>query len=320
MNILITGATGFVGRRLIEILSSQTQASLVAAIRSKKNTFSNKIKTVTIDDLGPNNSWNDALDNIDVIIHTAARVHVMNNDLKDPLLEFRKVNVEGTLNLARQAAKTGVKRFVFLSSIKVNGESTTLNRPFTETDLPAPVDPYGISKFETEVGLFKLAEETGMEVVCIRPTLVYGAGVKANFFNMMKWLYRGVPLPFGLIHNKRSLVALDNLVDFIVTCTEHPLAANQVFLVSDGEDLSTSDLLRRVAKALDRKSYLLSINQKLLELLLSLFGKKNIAQRLCGSLQVDISKAKKVLSWTPPVSVNEGLKSTTQHFVETINK
>jgi len=319
MNILVTGATGFVGRQLLETLGSQTQATVVAAIRSNNNTLSEKVKTVTVGDLGPDNSWYEALDNIDTIIHTAARVHVMNDDSKDPLSEFRKVNVEGTLNLARQAAKTGVKRFVFLSSIKVNGESTSLNLPFTEDDLAAPIDPYGISKYETEVGLFKLADETGMEVVSIRPTLVYGPSVKANFFNMMKWLYRGLPLPFGLIKNKRSLVALDNLVDLIITCTEHPKAANQVFLVSDGEDLSTSDLLRRVAKALDKTAYLLPVNQKLLEILLSFLGKRNLAQRLCGSLQVDISKAKKVLNWVPPISVDEGLIKTTQHFIGTKN-
>ena len=315
MNILITGATGFVGRQLIEMLSSHSQFSLVAAIRRKNNTLSNKIKKVAIDDLGPNNSWSEALDNIDVIIHTAARVHVMNDDVKDPLLEFRKINVEGTLNLARQAAKAGVKRFVFLSSIKVNGESTNLNQPFTEADSPAPVDPYGISKFETEIGLYKLAEETEMEVVCIRPTLVYGPGVKANFFSMMKWLYRGVPLPFGLIHNKRSLVALDNLVDLIVTCVEHPAAANETFLVSDDDDLSTTELLNRVANVMGKKSRLLPVNQKIIEFGLRLIGKKDLSQRLSGSLQVDISKAKRLLNWTPPVSVDEGLRKTAEHFL-----
>lgn len=315
MNILITGATGFIGRQLIETLSSHTQFELVAAIRSKNNTLSNKIKTVEIDDLGPNNVWSDALDNVDVIIHTAARVHVMSENTKGPLLEFRRVNVDGTLNLARQAAAAGVKRFIFVSSIKVNGESTNLNQPFTEDDSPEPVDPYGISKFETEIGLYKLAEETGMEIVCLRPTLVYGPGVKANFFSMMKWLYRGVPLPFGLIHNKRSLVALDNLVDLIVTCIEHPAAANEIFLVSDGEDLSTTELLNRVAYVMSKKSRLLPVNQKIIEFGLRLIGKKDLSQRLCGSLQVDISKAKRLLNWTPPVSVDEGLRKTAEHFL-----
>lgn len=315
MNILITGATGFVGSRLIEILSSNTLFALVAAIRSKNNNISNKIKTVAIDDLGPNNSWAEALNNVDVVIHTAARVHVMSENAKDPLLEFRRINVDGTLNLARQAATAGIKRFIFVSSIKVNGESTLLNKPFTEIDTPAPVDPYGISKWETEEGLYEISKETGMEVVCIRPTLVYGPGVKANFFSMMNWLYRGVPLPFGSIHNKRSLVALDNLVDLIITCIEHPAAANQTFLVSDDDDLTTTELLNRVAYIMGKKSRLMPVNQKIIEFGLRLIGKKDLSQRLCGSLQVDISKAKKLLNWTPPVSVEEGLRKTVEHFL-----
>jgi len=260
--------------------------------------------------------WVEALFGVGTVIHCAARVHVMDEPTAYPLTEFRRVNVDGTLNLARQAATAGVRRFVFLSSIKVNGEGTVLECPYREDDQPAPLDPYGISKYEAEEGLLALAAETGMQVVIIRPVLVYGPGVKANFLSMMRWLSRGIPLPFGAIHNKRSLVALDNLVDLIVTCIDHPAAANQVFLVSDGEDLSTTDLLRRMASALGKPARLLPVPAWLLEFGARLLCKQDLAQRLCGSLQVDISKTRELLGWTPPVSVDEGLRKTAEYFLE----
>jgi len=240
----------------------------------------------------------------------------MHEQAADPYVEFRRVNVEGTLQLARQAAVAGVRRFVFISSIKVNGEDTTQGIPFSPDGAREPKDAYGTSKCEAEQGLQALAAETDMEVVIIRPVLVYGPGVKANFLSMMRWLSRGIPLPFGAIHNKRSLVALDNLVDLIVTCIDHPAAANQVFLVSDGEDLSTTDLLRRMASALGKPARLLPVPAWLLEFGARLLGKQDLAQRLCGSLQVDISKTRELLGWTPPVSVDEGLRKTAQYFLE----
>ncbi len=207
------------------------------------------------------------------------------------------------------------QRFVFISTIKVNGEGTPLGQPYTADDVPAPVDPYGVSKHEAELGLMRLAEETGMEVVIIRPVLVYGPGVKANFLSMMRWLHKGIPLPLGAIHNQRSLVALDNLVDLIVTCLHHPAAANQTFLVSDGEDLSTTALLRRTAAALGRPARLIPVPVRVLRTAAHLLGKADFAQRLYGSLQVDISKTRELLGWSPPVSVDDALHKTARHFL-----
>ena len=216
--------------------------------------------------------------------------------------------MQGTLNLARQAAAAGVRRFVFVSSIKVNGEVTQLGRPFTADDAPAPLDAYGVSKMEAEEGLRAIASQTGMEVVIVRPALVYGPGVKANFAAMMRWLRRGVPLPLGAIHNQRSLVALDNLVDLIVTCLTHPAAANQTFLVSDGEDVSTTELLRRMGQALSRPARLIPVPVSWLKLAAAMVVKPDVAQRLCASLQVDIEKTRRLLGWTPPLSLDEGLR------------
>lgn len=315
MEVLITGATGFVGKPLCAELFRQGQP-VRAAVRSASRQVEN-IETVSIGEVNAETDWTDALRGINTVIHLAARVHVMKDNAADPLDAFRKVNVDGTLNLARQAAESGVQRFVFISSIKVNGESTVLGRPFAADDRPAPLDSYGISKREAEDALRQLADKTGMEVVIIRSPLVYGPSVKANFLNMMLWLHKGVPLPFGAINNRRSLVALDNLIDFIVTCLDHPAAANQTFLVSDGEDLSTTDLLVRMAGALDVPVRLLPVPQKLLEAGLKVVGKGDLAQRLCGSLQVDITKACTMLDWKPLISVDEGLRRTAEHFLRT---
>ena len=316
MKLLVTGATGFIGRALIARVLTHDDYHISASVRRLVSDFSSAVKQLKFDGISSNTDWNNALQGIDCIIHTAARVHVMSDTANDPLEEFRQVNTYGALNLARQAAESDVKRFIYLSSIKVNGEETSLGSPFTADDVFIPTDPYALSKYEAELGLLKLAKETQMEVVIIRPPLVYGPGVKANFLSMMKWLYKGVPLPFGSIHNKRSLVALDNLVDLIITCVHHPTAANEIFLVSDGKDLSTTELLNRVAIALGKKPRLLPVNQKVLEFCLGLIGKKDLAQRLCGSLQVDISKTKKLLNWTPPVSVGDELKKTAEHFLK----
>ena len=241
----------------------------------------------------------------------------MNEQAAYPLAEFRRVNVDGTIRLARQAAQAGVKRFIFLSSIKVNGEATQLGHPFLADQPPAPEDPYGISKREAEEGVRVLAQETGMEVVIIRPPLVYGPGVKANFLAMMRWLKRGIPLPLGAVtENRRSLVALDNLVDLIVTCLGHPAAANQTFLVSDAESLSTAALLRRMGDAIGRPTRLIPVPVPMLQLGAGLLGKRGMAQSLCGSLEVDISKTRDLLGWTPSISVDEGLRQTAEAFMQ----
>ncbi len=313
--ILLTGASGFVGRAVLASLI-QSRFVRVALRRSDAAGIPEGVDVFEAS-LSPDQDWIKALSGVSSVIHCAARVHVMNEEATDPLAEFRRVNVDGTLRLARQAAEAGVKRFVFVSSIKVNGELSQPGQPFTADQIPAPGDPYGISKCEAEVGLRALSEETVMEVVVIRPPLVYGPGVKANFLAMMRWLQRGVPLPLGdVTENRRSLVYLDNLADLIVTCVDHPAAANQTFLVSDDEDLSTAALLRRMAKALGRPARLIPVPVGLITLGAKLIGRSGIAQRLCGSLQLDIGKTKAMLDWMPPISVDEGLRRTAAHWIE----
>lgn len=290
MTYLITGATGFVGKSLCTLLENSEY--LIRRNHQRMNAM----------------DWSQELLSVDTVIHLAARVHVMQDTSADPLTEFRTVNVSGTLNLARQAAAAGVKRLVFLSSIKVNGEFTLPNQPFT-ADKTNPQDPYGISKYEAEIGLRKISDETGMQVVIIRPPLIYGAGVKANFASLLRIVKRGLPLPLGAVReNRRSFVALDNLVDLIITCINHPNAANQTFLVSDNEDVSTADLLRKMAVAQGIPSRLLPVPVALLNLCAKLTGKQAIAQRLLGNLQVDISHTQKLLDWQPIISLEEGLR------------
>ena len=346
--ILVTGAGGFVGTRLTQHL--ENHGYNVLGVYRKRSLTLGEIpkKRFIVENIDGATDWKDAFSEVNQIIHLAARVHIMTDKAHDPLSEFRRVNVEGTLNLARQAADAGVKRFVFLSSVKVNGEGMDFRGqkpevgrkksegrkntevrsvPYTETDEPCPQDAYAVSKWEAEQGLMEIGEgrradggrETGgrrMEVVIIRPPLVYGPGVKANFLKLMQWLHKGIPLPLGAIHNKRSLVALDNLVDLIVTCVVHPAAANQIFFVSDGKDISTTELLKRMAVALDVPARLLPVPAWMLKAVAVAAGKGDIAQRLLGSLQVDITKAKQLLGWSPPVTLDEGLEKTARWFLE----
>ncbi len=307
MTVLLTGASGFVGRAVLD--AAKRGGVVVRPVFRSHDSAKEHSGAVLVPGLDGEADWAQALQGVDVVIHAAARAHVMREEALDPLTEYRRVNVKGTSNLARQAAAAGVRRFVFISSIKVNGEGTLPGRPFTADDAPAPEDAYGISKAEAETELRRIAQETGMEVTIIRPPLIYGPCVKGNFSSLINWVRRGLPLPLGgVTHNRRSLVGLDNLVDLIWICVEHPKAANQTFLISDGEDLSTTELLRKIGKALNRPARLLWVPAGLIALMASLLGKKVISQRLLHSLQVDISKTCELLDWMPIVAVDEGLR------------
>jgi nucleoside-diphosphate-sugar epimerase len=316
VNILLTGATGFVGQAIAENLSAGKRFKVCGAVRQNSVKFPQGVRLVTVGDIDGSTQWNAALAGNEIVIHSAARAHIMKDSVADPLAEYRRVNVGGSLNLARQAIDAGVKRFIFISSIKVNGEGTLPGNPYTADDPPQPKDPYGISKMEAEQELRSLTRNSDMELVIIRPTLVYGPGVKANFLSMMRWLWRGIPLPFSLTRNKRSFVAVDNLVDLIVICLQSPAAANQTFLVSDGHDLSTNELLQAMGTALGRPARLFPFPVWLLSLCARMIGKPGIAHRLFGSLQVDISKTRTMLDWSPPVSVDVALKKTAADFIE----
>ena len=309
LRVLLSGATGFVGGKVLRSLDAfnvNVMGRSKPELVNSDNFFQSEINSST--------DYSNALNSVDIVIHSAARVHVMNDKVSDPLAEFRSVNTAGTLNLARQASAAGVRRFIFVSSIKVSGESTLTDQPFQHSDQPKPEDAYGISKYEAEQGLRKIAAETGMEVVIIRPTLVYGPGVKANFLSLINLVRKRIPLPLGAIHNKRSLVAIDNLVDLIITCIDHPNAANETFLVSDDDDVSTTELLKRIGVAFGITPFLIPVPRWALTLPASIIGKKAVVDRLYGSLQVDIAYTKERLNWTPPVTMSQQLTKIAASF------
>ncbi len=317
MRVLVTGASGFVGRALVLRLAKLRDWNTVAAVRAwpsaepiwySRGCIEAGVRHIALGDLTKAPIEPRLFNGVDAVVHCAARVHVMHESDGESLSAFRSVNVVVTLNLAKLAASAGVKRFVFISTIKVNGEATVLGEPFQADDLPAPEDAYGLSKLEAEQGLKLLAAETGMEVVIIRPPLVYGRGVRGNFGSMIKLVEKEIPLPFGAIHNKRSLVGIDNLVDLIVRCIDHPAAANQVFLAGDGQDLSTPELVRSLATAMGKRTRLISLPTGVLKFSATLLGKRALADRLLGSLQVDITKTRELLEWQPRHSVEEGLR------------
>ena len=312
--VLVTGASGFVGGAVVRRLL-QDGRDVRAAVRREPEAVPTACTSVIVGDIDGSTRWSHAVGDIATVVHCAARVHRLADNAADPLADFRATNRDGTANLARQAAAAGVARFVFVSSIKVNGEASAPGRPFRADDRPEPRDPYGVSKHEAEQALAEIGSASGMEVVVIRPPLVYGPGVKANFRTMLGWLQRGLPLPFGAIHNQRSLVALENLADLVAACTTHRAAAGRTFLVSDGEDLSTPELLRRAATALGRPARLLPVPAGWIRAAAALAGRPGLADRLCGSLQVDIAATRAALGWRPPVCIDDALVGTAQHFL-----
>lgn len=317
MRLLITGASGFVGLALCNTLRQPGLAahSVVPAVRVAHGLPGEKV----IGEINGRTDWRAAVTGMDAVVHLAARVHVMRDAAADPLAAYRAVNVEGTLHLARQAAAAGVRRFVFVSSIKVNGEERTT--AYTEADTPAPEDAYALSKWEAEQGLRQIAAATGLEVVILRPPLVYGPGVGANFLALLRAVARGMPLPLGAINNQRSLIYVGNLADAIVRCLEHPAAAGKTFLVSDAETVSTTELIRRMAAALGRPARLLPMPPSLLHAAARLAKKfpkgrtaPALARRLLDSLAIDSRAIRRDLDWSPPFTLNEGLWQTAQWY------
>lgn len=312
MKILVTGASGFVGKALCNALIAH--GHLVRGVYRNNKKVNPNIESVFIDDINGDTNWDDALKEIDVVIHLAARAHVLSEAETNPLEVFRKINTEGTLRFATGAAKLGVKRFVFISSIGVNGY--TNSQPFTEESDVKPTEHYAISKLEAEQGLKLIAERSGMDVVIVRPPLVYGNCCSGNFMKLLEVIYKGWPLPFGVISNKRSLIHVENLSDFLALCAAHPLAANQLFLIADEPDISTPSIITHLAKGMNHPVRLFSAPYQLINLLAKLVGKQMALKKLCGDLQIDSSFARNTLGWHQPISLLDGLQKVGKHFVE----
>lgn len=312
--VLISGANSFIGNALCKAMLRKGW-QLRGTIRSENlmHNLPNGVNPVFIGSIGSNTEWGRATSNVDVVVHLAALVHKIRNDYKDPLVEYRYVNVNGTKYLARAAAANNIKRFVYLSTVKVNGEGRAT--PYNEKDNPEPMDPYGISKWEAEQVLHEIADMTGLEVVVLRPPLVYGSGVKANFLRLLEMVERGIPLPLANVNNRRSLIYLENLLDAIVTCINHPRAAGNTYLVSDGEDVSTPDLIRRMGSALGRPVRLFPFPTFMLKIAGCISGKSVAIDRLISSLTVDSSKIRRELNWQAPFSMAQGLRETAKWYL-----
>jgi len=317
MTTLVTGGSGFVGRALLAALV-RNDVAVRSSIRVRgyvgTNIYNTHVPTYLVGDIGPATDWTDALDGVQTVVHLAARVHVMKESAVDPLAAFRHVNTLGTTRLASMAAQAGVRRLVYVSTIKVNGEST-VDRAFHEDDKLRPSGSYAISKWEAEQALRRISAETGIEIVIVRPPLVYGPGVGGNFLAMLKWMDRGIPLPLASVDNQRSFVGLNNLVSLLMACLSHPRAAGEVFLASDGEDLSTPELLRRTAQALGKSPHLFPFPVSMLRMTARLLAKGEACERLCGSLAVDSSKARRLLGWSPVSSVDDELRRIAEWYI-----
>ena len=312
MNLLITGGTGFVGQHLVSALI-QRNLPYQIAVRTQAGNSAHP-ECISVGNINALTAWSQALEGVTDVVHLAARVHITQETSKDAYAAFRAVNTEGTLHLARQAAAAGVRRFIFLSSIKVNGEGKP--QAYLETDTPAPEDAYAASKWEAEQGLWKISADTGMQMVILRIPLIYGPGVGANFLQLFQTVNKGWPLPLGGIANRRSLLYVGNLVDAMLVALEHPDAANKLYLLSDGQDVSTSQLVERMAQALNKTPRLFSLPQGMLRLAASVLGKSSAVDRLYGSLYLDSAKIRQELSWTPPFLMQQGLAETAQWFLK----
>ena len=312
--VLVTGASGFIGNRLCQVLLDSGYTVRAAVRRSSQHLGLAAVEHVIVGDIGSDSRWDESLQHVDYVVHLAARVHVMKESLRDPLTEYREVNTAATAHLARQAAGQGVKRFIYVSSIKVNGEATA-GRPFFADDMPDPQDPYGVSKAEAEQQLRDISEQVNMEVVIVRPPLVYGSGVGGNFLRLMQLVERGVPLPLASIHNARSMVSLNNMVDLLVRCLEHPGAANETFLAADGMDWSTPALLRCIAQYMGVSVRLFPLSPAFLRLAGRVSGQLGAVNRLCGSLELNINKTRELLDWVPPQQPHEAVRQAVDAYL-----
>jgi nucleoside-diphosphate-sugar epimerase len=313
MRLLVTGANGFIGRATCARLASGGM-DVVAAIRRRTTALPAGVSPMVVGELHADTPWDASLRGVTGVIHLAARVHVTDDRARDPLDEFRRVNVEGTVRVARRAAQAGVTRFVFVSSVKVHGEQRAA--PYTEHDVPAPADAYAQSKWEAEQALREIERETGMEVAIVRPPLVYGPGVRANFLSLLEAVHKRIPLPLGLVRNRRSLIFVGNLADALAQCVTHSNGAGRTFLVSDGEDVSTASLIRHLADAMHTRAILLPVPVGILRMTARLTGKGDAMTRLVSSLSVDSRDIRDRLDWRPPFSLREGLAATVADFLD----
>jgi len=315
MKVAVTGANGFIGTALTHKLCEKGY-DVRGIVRSKERSLNrnSRLEIFAVGEINSDTNWNDALKGIDVVIHLASRVHKLNDASINPLAEYRRVNTDGTQRLAEISARAGVKRLIFISTIKVNGEKTA-GDAFTENHLAHPQDPYAISKWEAEQALHNISDATGLEIVILRLPLVYGQGVKANFLRLLDMVNKNIPLPLSMVNNKRSMIYIGNLVDAIIRCIEHPDAVNKTFLVSDGQDVSTPELIRMIAGAMGKKAKLFPCPLSLLKMIGKVAGKSDEIERLTGSLQIDTAKIRRELSWTPPFTMEQGLRKTADWFM-----